>query len=117
MNIIQQRVQEKLQAELCAHDVADSPTAEGGRGAAVNAAGAMAAAAPTYILTPEVILYDAQDIMEMMGCSKKTVQKLFGDPALPKLHIGKKILVEAHALVAYCSVTHDKATDDYWKTA
>ena len=70
---------------------------------------------PVYVLTPEVILYDVQDVMSMTGYSKKTVLKLFNDPELPKLNIGRKLLVEAHALIDYCARSHDKDEDDYWR--
>lgn len=68
-----------------------------------------------YVLSPEVIMYDVQDVMNMTGYSKKTVLKLFSDPELPKLRIGKKTVVEAHALIAYCATTHDKDEDDFWR--
>ncbi|MDD7035788.1 MAG: hypothetical protein PUI91_06080 [Firmicutes bacterium] len=51
----------------------------------------------------------------MTGYSKKTVLKLFNDPELPKLNIGRKLLVEAHALIDYCARSHDKDEDDYWR--
>lgn len=70
---------------------------------------------PVYVLSPEVIMYDVQDVMNMTGYSKKTVLKLFSDPELPKLRIGKKTVVEAHALIAYCATTHDKDEDDFWR--
>lgn len=70
---------------------------------------------PVYILTPDVIMYDVQDVMKMTGYSKKTVLKLFNDPELPKLNIGKKLLVEAHALIDYCARSHDKYEDEYWQ--
>ena len=70
---------------------------------------------PVYVLTPEVILYDVQDVISMTGYSKKTVLKLFSDPELPKLRIGKKTVVEAHAFIAYCATTHDKDEDDFWR--
>lgn len=59
-------------------------------------------------------MYDVQDIMRLTGYSKKTVLKLFSDPELPKLYIGKKALVEAHALITYCATTHDKTEDPFW---
>ena len=70
---------------------------------------------PVYVLSPEVIMYDVQDIMRLTGYSKKTVLKLFSDPELPKLRIGKKTVVEAHALIAYCATAHDKDEDDFWR--
>lgn len=70
---------------------------------------------PVYVLSPEVIMYDVQDVMNMTGYSKKTVLKLFNDPELPKLNIGRKLLVEAHALIDYCARSHDKDEDDYWR--
>ena len=69
---------------------------------------------PVYVLSPEVIMYDVQDIMRLTGYSKKTVLKLFNDPELPKLYIGKKAFVEAHTLIAYCATTHDKTEDPFW---
>lgn len=69
---------------------------------------------PAYVLSPEVIMYDVQDVMRLTGYSKKTVLKLFSDPDLPKLYIGRKALVEAHALIAYCATTRDKTEDLFW---
>lgn len=70
---------------------------------------------PVFVLSPEVIMYGVQDVMKMTGYSKKTVLKLFGDPDLPKLYIGRKVLVEAHSLIAYCAVTRDKTEDAFWR--
>ena len=63
----------------------------------------------------EVILYSMDDIVEMSGWSRTTVQKMFKDPKFPAVDYGKKKLVENHALMQYFSVRREKAMDRYWR--
>ncbi len=66
-------------------------------------------------ISSEVRLYSIDDLAEMSGWSVKTVQKLFNDPAFPSLDYGKTKLVEAHALIAFLSVKHEKELESYWR--
>lgn len=66
-------------------------------------------------ISSEVRLYSIDDLVEMSGWSVKTVQKLFNDPAFPSLDYGKAKLVEAHALIAFLSVKHEKELESYWR--
>ena len=55
-------------------------------------------------LSSEVIFYSIEDVMKLTGWSRKVVQKLFNAEDFPYSNIGKRKVVEAHALVAYFSV-------------
>ena len=66
-------------------------------------------------ISSEVRLYSINDIVEMSGWSKRVVQKLFNDPDFPSLDYGKAKLVEAHALIAFLSVKHEKELEPYWR--
>ena len=65
-------------------------------------------------ISSEVRLYSINDIVEISGWSKRVVQKLFNDPDFPSHDYGKAKLVEAHALIAFLSVKHEKAKEPYW---
>ena len=65
-------------------------------------------------ISSEVRLYSIDDFVEMSGWSVKTVQKMFNDPDFPSLDYGKAKLVEAHALIAFFSVKHEKELEPYW---
>ena len=65
-------------------------------------------------ISSEVRLYSINDIVEMSGWSKRVVQKLFNDPDFPSLDYGKAKLVEAHALIAFLSVKHERDREPYW---
>ena len=67
----------------------------------------------TYI-SSEPRFYKIKDIQEMTGWSENTVQKLFNDPDFPSLDYGKAKLVEAHALIAFLSVKHERDREPYW---
>ena len=65
-------------------------------------------------VSSEVRLYSIDDFVEMSGWSKRTVMTMFNDPAFPSLDYGKTKLVEAHALIAFLSVKHEKERESYW---
>ena len=50
----------------------------------------------------------------MTGWSENTVQKLFNDPNFPAADYGKSKVVEAHALIQYFSVRHERERERYW---
>ena len=66
-------------------------------------------------ISSEVRLYSIDDIVEMSGWSVKTIKKIFNDPSFPSLDYGKAKLVEAHALIAFLSVKHEKEWEPYWR--
>ena len=66
-------------------------------------------------ISSEVRFYSMKDIQEMTGWSHGTVEELFRDPKFPSADFGRKQVVEAHALIEYFSVKHEKARDRYWK--
>ena len=68
----------------------------------------------TYI-SSEVKFYTISDLKNMLGWSENTVQKLFNDPKFPSSDFGRIKVVEAHALIDYCSKKHLKQNDGYWK--
>ena len=59
-------------------------------------------------VSSEVRFYTITDLEEMLGWSKRTVQKLFNDPKFPSSDFGKFKVVEAHALIDYFSKRHEK---------
>lgn len=67
----------------------------------------------TYI-SSEPRFYKIKDIQEMTGWSENTVQKLFNDPNFPAADYGKSKVVEAHALIQYFSVRHERERERYW---
>lgn len=67
----------------------------------------------TYI-SSEPRFYKIKDIQEMTGWSENTVQKLFNDPKFPAADYGKSKVVEAHALIQYFSVRHERERERYW---
>lgn len=68
----------------------------------------------TYYLSSEVRFYGIVDLMEMLGWSKHTVLKLFGDPEFPAVDFGKRKVVESHALIEYFSRRRVKKEESYW---
>ncbi len=65
-------------------------------------------------ISSEVRFYTISDLMQMLGWSEMTVQKLFNDPKFPASDFGKNKVVEAHALIDYFSKRHEKRKDRYW---
>lgn len=55
-------------------------------------------------LSSEAIFYSIDDVMQLTGWSRAIVQRLFNQKDFPYTNIGKRKLVEAHALIAYFSV-------------
>lgn len=87
MNIIQQKAIEKLNAQSAAESASVSDNTH-----------------TTYVLSPECIFYSVKDVMEMTGYSEKVVLEMFHE--MPRLGKGKRMLVEAHHLINYCSTSH-----------
>ena len=65
-------------------------------------------------ISSEVRFYSIDDFVEMSWWSRRVVMRLFNDPAFPSLDYGKAKLVEAHALIAFLSIKHEKETEPYW---
>lgn len=63
----------------------------------------------------EIRFYTVDDLMQMLGWSKTIVLKLFNDPKFPSTDFGRNKVVEAHALIDYFSVRHEKARDRHWR--
>ena len=51
----------------------------------------------------------------MLGWSRHTVLKLFGDPEFPAVDFGKRKVVESHALIEYFSRRRTKKEERYWR--
>lgn len=56
-------------------------------------------------VSSEVVFYAVEDVVKMTGWSQKTVLKLFNTEGFPYTDLGKRKLVEAHALMAYFAVS------------
>ena len=65
-------------------------------------------------ISSEVKFYTIPDLIEMLGWSEITVQKMFNDPSFPAVDFGRQKVVEAHALINYFSTRRSKNTDRYW---
>ena len=65
-------------------------------------------------LSSEAVFYSIEDVIKMTGWSKNVVQRLFNTEGFPCTNFGKRKLVEAHALVAYFSVSRLR-DDGYWE--
>ncbi len=68
-----------------------------------------------YYTIDEVRFYTINDLMELLGWSEPTVQKLFNDPKFPAIDFGKQKVVEKHALINYCSQRRERKYDNYWR--
>ena len=66
-------------------------------------------------ISSEVRFYTIENVQEMTGWSKKTVQKLFNDPRFPASDYGRIKVVEAHAMIDYFSKRHEKDSERYWQ--
>ena len=67
-------------------------------------------------ISSEARFYTIENIQEMTGWSKKTVQKLFNDPRFPASDYGRIKVVEAHALIDYFSKRHEKDRERHWQS-
>ena len=67
-------------------------------------------------VSSEVIFYSVDDLIEMTGWSRQTVQRMFRDPEFHLLHFGRKQLIENHALIEYFSVKREKEYIDTGET-
>lgn len=65
-------------------------------------------------VSSEVRFYSVNDLVEISGWSRKVVLRLFNDPEFPSLDYGKAKLVEAHALIMFMSVKHERKNEPYW---
>ena len=63
----------------------------------------------------EVRFYSIYDLIDLLGWSEPTVQKLFNDPKFPAVDYGKQKVVEKHALIRYFSERREKKYDSYWR--
>ena len=69
----------------------------------------------TMCISSEVRFYSVKDIQEMTGWSHTTVEKLFSDPKFPSSDFGRRQVIEAHALIEYFSVKHERERDRFWR--
>ena len=67
-----------------------------------------------YLLSGEAKFYGIADLVDMLGWSRYTVLKLFGDPAFPAVNFGKRKVVESHALIEYFSRRRSRNEESYW---
>ena len=66
-------------------------------------------------ISSDVRFYTIGELMEMLGWSETTVQRLFNDPKFPASNYGRGKVVEAHALIDIFSRRHDKDREPYWR--
>ena len=66
-------------------------------------------------ISSEVSFYSVKDLQEMTGWSHATVEKLFSDPKFPSSNFGRRQVIEAHALIEYFSVKHERERDRFWR--
>lgn len=66
-------------------------------------------------ISSDVRFYTIGELMEMLGWSETTVQRLFNDPKFPASNYGRGKVVEAHALIDFFSRRHDKDREPYWR--
>ncbi len=66
-------------------------------------------------ISSEVRFYTIGELIEMLGWSETTVQRLFNDPKFPAANYGRGKVVEAHALIDFFSKRHDKDLEPYWR--
>ena len=66
-------------------------------------------------ISSEVRFYSVKDLQEMTGWSHATVEKLFSDPKFPSSNFGRRQVIEAHALIEYFSVKHERERDRFWR--
>ncbi len=67
-------------------------------------------------VSSEVIFYSVDDLIKMTGWSRKTVQRMFRDPEFHSVQMGRKQLIENHALIEYFSVKRVKEFIDTGET-
>ncbi len=67
-----------------------------------------------YFISGEVRFYGIADLVDMLGWSRHTVLKLFGDPEFPAVDFGKRKVVESHALIEYFSIRRSRSEKPYW---
>ena len=67
-----------------------------------------------FFFSGEVRFYGIADLVDMLGWSRHTVLKLFGDPEFPAVDFGKRKVVESHALIEYFSRRRSRSEKPYW---
>ena len=63
----------------------------------------------------DIQFYTIERLIEMLGWSEATVQKLFNAPDFPSVDYGKTKVVENHALIEYFSKKRLKQSEPYWR--
>lgn len=58
-----------------------------------------------------------EDIMNVTGFSKATVEKLFKDPEFPSCNYGRAQVAELNAVIEYFSVPRRREYSTYWLAA
>lgn len=66
-------------------------------------------------VSSDVQFYTIERLIEMLGWSEATVQKLFNAPDFPSVDYGKTKVVENHALIEYFSRKRIKNEEPYWR--
>ena len=61
------------------------------------------------------LFFDTNDVREITGWSKKTVEDLFNNPVFPCCDIGKRKLVLKFAFVKFFMDRRCRDNEDYWK--
>ena len=66
-------------------------------------------------VSSDIQFYTIEKLIEMLGWSEATVQKLFNAPDFPSVDYGKTKVVENHALLEYFSKKRLKQSEPYWR--
>ena len=66
-------------------------------------------------VSSDVQFYTIERLIEMLGWSEATVQKLFNAPDFPSVDYGKTKVVENHALIEFFSKKRQKNSEPYWR--
>lgn len=66
-------------------------------------------------VSSDVKFYTIEDMQRLTGWSENTIQKLFNDPSFPASNYGRTKIVEAHALITFFSIRHEKSHEVFWK--
>lgn len=67
-------------------------------------------------VSSDVKFYTIEDMQRLTGWSENTIQKLFNDPSFPASNYGRAKIVEAHALITFFSIRHEKSREVFWKS-
>ena len=66
-------------------------------------------------VSSDIQFYTIEKLIEMLGWSEATVQKLFNAPDFPSVDYGKTKVVENQALIEYFSKKRLKQSEPYWR--